>query len=327
MAKPVVAVIHGTIIAGGQLSQATILAVNQAATKAWAQWRRFVAYAGGVEAGGSLAGRASNPGSAHDSPLKIDNVAKRSRGVGENGRLQGQGRQPADRRAGACGGGQRGRHCGYRGASVMKRLGLVALLIAAHTLVHAGDQAAVGCQSVKLVLDKRVTPRELARFWASGEQTTGAPAVLQLQGCNGELLDSMTLEAPLAKLDSALLRGVRSPTVLVTVDLTAPVGSYSGPLTKLVQVEGNRLTYAQARAADGHLQPIVLAQTGKAAWKKVRVGAVDQLLAVRSEPRDGKFTTSYRSYVHGKRGWTVRVRSRPGLWESDGEFPSRRSFP
>ncbi|MBD9393254.1 hypothetical protein [Acidovorax sp. ACV01] len=50
MAKPVVAVIHGTIIAGGQLSQATILAVNQAATKAWAQWRRFVAYAGWVEA-------------------------------------------------------------------------------------------------------------------------------------------------------------------------------------------------------------------------------------------------------------------------------------
>lgn len=209
----------------------------------------------------------------------------------------------------------------------MKRLALVACLVAVHALAHAADQVAVGCQRVKLVLDERFTPSERDRLWASGEEASGAPAVLQLRGCQGELLDSLTLESPLAKLDRTALRGVGTPTVLVTVDLTAPAGSYSGPLTKPVQVEGNRLAYAQARAADGTVQPIVLAQTGKAAWKKVRVGAADQLLAVRSEPRDGDFTTSYRRYVHGKQGWTVRVRSQPGLWESDGEFPARRSFP
>ncbi|RZJ60642.1 MAG: hypothetical protein EON49_07805 [Acidovorax sp.] len=207
------------------------------------------------------------------------------------------------------------------------RSALVAVIFAAPAQAHAQAQVTVGCQSVKLVLDEQVTVSELNRLWVSGELAPGVPAVLQLHGCKGELLDSITLDAPLARLDPAPLRGVRPSTVLVTVDLTAPAGSYSGPLTKPVQVEGNRLAYAQARAADGMVQPILLAQTGKAAWKKVRVGAADQLLAVRSEPRDGDFTTNYRRYVHGKQGWTVRVRSQPGLWESDGEFPARRSFP
>lgn len=74
MVKPVIAVIPGTIIAGGPLSQATILAVNQAAAKTPAQWRRFVAYDRTVKVGGSLAWRANNPGNLRDSPLKIGNV-------------------------------------------------------------------------------------------------------------------------------------------------------------------------------------------------------------------------------------------------------------
>ncbi|RZJ15743.1 MAG: hypothetical protein EON50_00510 [Acidovorax sp.] len=74
MAKPAVSVIPGTIITGGELSPSTILAVNQAASKTPAQWRRFVAYTGVVKVGGSLAWRANNPGNLRDSPFKIGNV-------------------------------------------------------------------------------------------------------------------------------------------------------------------------------------------------------------------------------------------------------------
>lgn len=205
---------------------------------------------------------------------------------------------------------------------------LMAALFAAHSLVGAQDRVAVGCQAVKLVLDERVTPGERDRLWATDESVeTAVPAVLELQGCHGERLDSRALEAPLARLDPAPLRGVRPLTFLVTVDLTAPMGSYSGPLTRPVQVDGNRLSLAQARAADGRMEPVVLAQTGKAAWKKVTVRGVDQFLAVRSEPLGGDFTTRYRRYVPGPQGWRVLDRSQPGLWESDGEFPGRRSFP
>lgn len=204
---------------------------------------------------------------------------------------------------------------------------LAALLIVFHSWVHAGNQLAVGCQTVALVLDDPLTPHELDRLWGSGDPAPGAAAVLQLRGCDGALLDSITLEAPLARLDRALLRGARVPTALVTVDLTAPAGSYSGLLTRPIQVMGNRLQPAQARAAEGHWQPIVLAHTGKAAWKRVRVGAAEQLLSVRSEPHEGHFTTRYRRYIPTKQGWAVHVRTQPGLWEADGDFPSRRSFP
>lgn len=204
---------------------------------------------------------------------------------------------------------------------------LALALVAAHSLAYAGDRLAVGCQTVALVLDDGLTPHALDRLWASGDPAPGAPAVLQLRGCDGALLDSITLEAPLARLDHALLRGTHAPTVLVTVDLTAPAGSYSGLLTRPIQVMGNRLAPAQARAAGGQWQPIVLAHTGKAAWKRVRVGAAEQLLSVRSEPQEGHFTTRYRRYMQTKQGWAVHARTQPGLWESDGDFPSRQSFP
>ncbi|GKT22154.1 hypothetical protein [Acidovorax sp. SUPP3334] len=71
MAKPLVPSLPGTIIAGGPLSQSTIIEVNKAATKARAEFRRFVAYANTVKVGGSLAWRANNPGNLRDSPLKI----------------------------------------------------------------------------------------------------------------------------------------------------------------------------------------------------------------------------------------------------------------
>ncbi|MFN4119310.1 hypothetical protein [Acidovorax sp.] len=71
MVKPV---IPGTIVAGGELSQSTIAAVNQAAARTPAQWRRFIAYATTVKVGGSLAWRANNPGNLRDSSLKIGNV-------------------------------------------------------------------------------------------------------------------------------------------------------------------------------------------------------------------------------------------------------------
>ena len=71
---------------------------------------------------------------------------------------------------------------------------LMAALFAAHSLVGAQDRVAVGCQAVKLVLDERVTPGERDRLWATDESVeTAVPAVLELQGCHGERLDSRCL--------------------------------------------------------------------------------------------------------------------------------------
>jgi hypothetical protein len=66
--------INGLIAAGGPLSAQTISAVNKAADKTPAQWKRFVAYADVVKVGGSLAWRANNPGNLRDAGTKIATV-------------------------------------------------------------------------------------------------------------------------------------------------------------------------------------------------------------------------------------------------------------
>ena len=66
--------IPGTIIEGGALSDADVDAINQAATQVPKQFRRYVAYAGVIKVGGSLAWRANNPGNLRDADTKIGTV-------------------------------------------------------------------------------------------------------------------------------------------------------------------------------------------------------------------------------------------------------------
>jgi hypothetical protein len=63
--------ITGVIAAGGDLSTATIEAVNEAAKNVPARWKRFVAYAAEIKVGGSLAWRANNPGNLRYAPTQI----------------------------------------------------------------------------------------------------------------------------------------------------------------------------------------------------------------------------------------------------------------
>jgi len=66
--------IRGIVVAGGALSQATIVAVNAAATATPSQWRRYIAYEKIVKVGGSLAWRANNPGNLRDASTAIGSV-------------------------------------------------------------------------------------------------------------------------------------------------------------------------------------------------------------------------------------------------------------
>lgn len=66
--------ISGTIVAGGPLSDADVDAVNIAARSVPKQFRRYVAYAGVIKVGGSLAWRANNPGNLRDADTKIGTV-------------------------------------------------------------------------------------------------------------------------------------------------------------------------------------------------------------------------------------------------------------
>lgn len=66
--------ITGVIVAGGSLSQNTIVAVNKAAEQTQQQWCRYIAYSEIVKVGGSLAWRANNPGNLRAASTKIGTV-------------------------------------------------------------------------------------------------------------------------------------------------------------------------------------------------------------------------------------------------------------
>ena len=66
--------ISGEVVAGGSLSQGTIVAVNKAAAITPSQFRRYVAYSDKVKVGGSLAWRANNPGNLRGASTKIGTV-------------------------------------------------------------------------------------------------------------------------------------------------------------------------------------------------------------------------------------------------------------
>ena len=203
---------------------------------------------------------------------------------------------------------------------------LISLLTCA-SYAFADDSVKLGCQRLHLQLDAPLTSALVEQQWGSGEESTAKPAVLKLFGCKAELLDSIVLEAPLARLDPTALRGTTAPTFLVSVDLTAAAGSYSGPLTIPVEVYDGHLKRVYAISTSKQSDAITLALTGKATWKKIAKRGGDELFAVRCQPKGDGFVTSYYRYYTSRQGWRVRTRSEPGLWESDGEFPSMRRFP
>ncbi|SEL78766.1 hypothetical protein SAMN05216359_11710 [Roseateles sp. YR242] len=196
----------------------------------------------------------------------------------------------------------------------------------AETGTAATSEAAIGCQRLRVALDPKVTAEIVERDWGTGADRVGANARLELVGCDGKVVDQLPLESSLAQLDTTPVRGAPRPTYLVSADLTQEAGSYNGPLTTAVEVEAGRLKVATARTAQGKTVPLRLALTGKAAWKRAQGKGGEELWSVSSQPAGDGFKTTYaRFFVKGK-AWVATFRTKPELWESDGEFPSDAEF-
>lgn len=200
-------------------------------------------------------------------------------------------------------------------------------LLGINSLASASDSVRIGCKRLSLVLAPGLSPSVVNREWASGVPRSEKPAVLELRGCKGQLLDRLTLDAPLARLNPVPLRGTTVPTYLVSVDLTQAAGSYNGPLTIPVQAVNTHLRRAVAITDDGSTEPVHLALTGKAAWKKISIKGIDNFLSVSCQPQGKNFLIFYRRYSPTREGWRVSMRSVPGFWESDSEFPEIEQFP
>jgi hypothetical protein len=205
---------------------------------------------------------------------------------------------------------------------------------------------------LELLEDARLTPALEKKLWGSGgpemaldendprykDLTTNLllNAVLRLKDTHGKTVAQSELEREQARIRFERLHPGRRA-ILVTTDLSAGAGSYSGPLTELMTVAGGRLKTVVARDAEsGESEPIRLMITLKTAWKLVpAAGArnnLEDILEVACRPdvdaEDANdFLVTYMRYHWDGKGWIVLTRKVHGLWEDDNGFPAPDQFP
>ncbi|WP_371920328.1 hypothetical protein [Pseudomonas sp. TKO14] len=227
-------------------------------------------------------------------------------------------------------------------------LGCSALAMAQQAEVPEGyriaQQVLVGDGSVLEVLeDVRITPELHADSWGNGldadsllqsdNDPSVAPlgALARLVSDGGEVLAQKSLGYPMATVEKAPLNGLPSPAFFLTIDQTAPMGSYSGPLTEVLTPEQSQLDPVLCQGEGGEKQPLVFAQTGKAAWQIVPSdkGGTESIQQVSSASsmENEEFITTYRTFRYVDGQWTVASRQQAGYWDMESEFPEPALFP
>ncbi|WP_434738428.1 hypothetical protein [Pseudomonas sp. Fl5BN2] len=206
------------------------------------------------------------------------------------------------------------------------------------------QQVLVGDGSVLEVLeDLRITPELHANSWGNGldadsfapseDERPVAPlgAQARLVSDNGEVLAQKSLGYPMATVEKAPLNGLPSPAFFLTIDQTAPMGSYSGPATEVLMPEQSQLDPVLCLEEGGEKLPLVFAQTGKATWQIVPSvnGGTESIQQVSSASsvENEEFITTYRTFRYVDGQWTAASRQQAGYWDTESEFPEPALFP
>jgi hypothetical protein len=177
--------------------------------------------------------------------------------------------------------------------------------------------------------------RKLWNTGQTGELTNMRNAALRVVKHDNTVVDSIELERPLARVSKVSVYGTPArDTFLLTVDYSAEAGSYNGPITFLVEVEGGHLKFLEATdRTTGKADRIALMQSLKRTWQLVPAprGSVGKdILYALSQPSDAtanEFVTVYRRYFFDGKAWIRVSREEKGLSEFDGGPPSRTLFP
>ncbi|WLH67788.1 hypothetical protein [Pseudomonas sp. FP2309] len=197
---------------------------------------------------------------------------------------------------------------------------------------------------LQVLEDQRISAQLHEDSWGSGldEDSFDDPtdfienpllnAQVRLLSASGEVVARQALGYPLAKLSKSGLKGLPAPVYFLSIDQTAPMGSYSGPATQLLQPARQQLTPLSYTRADGKLEPLTLAHTGKADWTVATpdAGGVDELLQVSCfMDGDGEddFAIRYETYRFVDGQWQGASRQKKGFWDMENEFPARTEFP
>ncbi|KTC62717.1 hypothetical protein AO262_13445 [Pseudomonas fluorescens ABAC62] len=198
--------------------------------------------------------------------------------------------------------------------------------------------------ALQVLEDQRISDQTHKDNWGSGqlEDALDAPddlvehplleARVRLVSAAGDEIAHEDLGYPLAQVEKAPLKGLPEPLYFLTIDETAPMGTYSGPATQLLQPAKQQLKPLDYTGADGAVHPLTLAHTGKADWMVATptAGGADELLQVSSfmEGADeDDFTTRYQTYRFVDGQWQGASTQKTGYWDMESDFPARAAFP
>ena len=209
-------------------------------------------------------------------------------------------------------------------------------------------QAANGVKGeLQILKDARITAAITKQEWKTGEfvgegeygfagfkEVPARNALIRVVDRNGRVVDSEDLERPLARVGAVHLYPNAMATYLLTVDYSAGFGSYSGPITYLVEVAGGHLHWVESADAQGKHAKISVMNSLKTAWKIVGAGSGGkEILQAACRPTNATmktgddFTTTYSRYFFDGVQWRVVSRTLPGFTEFEDGFPSRLHFP
>ena len=202
---------------------------------------------------------------------------------------------------------------------------------------------------LELRQDRRLSPKLSGLLWGTGDVNIDdnpelatfkserpRDAAIQVVDRAGKVLEVTRLARPLAKLRKVQLYGDSKLTYLLTVDYSAGFGSYSGPITNLVEVKGGHLLWVESiEAKTRRTGKISLMDSLKTIWKLVDApdGKGKQILFAQCRPDwssvkdDPDFTTTYARIYFDGTTWLTKERTVKGISEFDQGFPSRKYFP
>lgn len=164
-------------------------------------------------------------------------------------------------------------------------------------------------------------------FWGSGQELVDdkqqplAFASLRILDANDQRIATLRVHR-LAELNKTRLLVAGQPVFMLTEDLSAGFGSYSGPLSRPFTVGKNAFMFVQPEGSPNRYSGMV--RTLKSDWKEVLDGFL--LLTCRPDEKMNFYLTYARIQLIDNR-WVYRERQRKGFWELESPFPDEKFFP
>lgn len=171
-----------------------------------------------------------------------------------------------------------------------------------------------------------------AEEYSFDDHETTCNARLYLEDSNKKRVEAHELERPVARINTVSLIGGKAKSFSLTVDYSAPAGSYSGPGTNFFDVVSGKIKWVQAKDRKTNKEKeILVAQTLKTEWKLSPHGKNQDILEIRCRPafkdKSGEFEVTYSRYHYNGDEWIHYSRTVEDFWENEGDFPEESLFP